>query len=87
MDGINNGLCNGFYNTSTQLNNGFAAAQQTMTQGFAGLNQAITSQGYETRLGTQQLQSQLAQCCCDTQSAIQANITMPRQLQSKEEKI
>ena len=75
MDNVNNGLCSGFYNTSQQLNNGFAAAQQTMTQGFAGLNQAVVQQGYETRLGEQATQAQLASCCCDLQSAIQANTT------------
>lgn len=75
MDNVNNGLCNGFYNTAQQLNNGFAAAQQTMTQGFAGLNQAVVQQGYETRLGEQATQAQLASCCCDLQSAIQANTT------------
>lgn len=75
MDSVNNGLCNGFYNTSTQLNNGFAAAQQTMTQGFAGVNQAVVQQGYETRLGDQATQAQLAQCCCDIQNAVQANTT------------
>lgn len=75
MDSVNNGLCNGFYSTAQALNNGFAAAQQTMTQGFAGLNQAVVQQGYETRLGDQATQAQLASCCCDLQTAIQANTT------------
>ena len=75
MDNVSNGLCNGFYGTAQQLNAGFAAAQQTMTQGFAGLNQAVVQQGYESRLGEQATQAQLASCCCDLQSAIQANTT------------
>ena len=47
------------------MTNGFAATQQTLCQGFSGINQAINTNGYETRLGTQALASQLANCCCD----------------------
>lgn len=75
MDGVNNGLCDGFYATANGMNTGFAAVQNAMCQGFNGVNQAVVSQGYESRLGTQALQAQLAQCCCDTQAAIQANTT------------
>lgn len=75
MDGVNNGLCDGFYATANGMNTGFAAVQNALCQGFNGVNQAVVSQGYESRLGTQALQAQLAQCCCDTQAAIQANTT------------
>ena len=75
MDGVNHGLCDGFYATANGLHTGFAAVQNALCQGFSGVNQAVTSQGYESRLGTQALQAQLAQCCCDTQAAIQANTT------------
>ena len=75
MDGVNNGLCDGFYATANGMNAGFAAVQNALCQGFGGVTQAVTSQGYESRLGTQALQAQLAQCCCDTQAAIQANTT------------
>lgn len=43
LDGLANGLCDGFYVTTTNINNASAAAQNTMTQGFAGLNTAIIS--------------------------------------------
>lgn len=75
MDGVNNGLCDGFYATANGMNTGFAAVQNALCQGFNGVNQTVTTQGYESRLGTQALQAQLAQCCCDTQAAIQANTT------------
>lgn len=75
MDAIGNGVCDGFYATAQGMNQGFAGVQNALCQGFAGVNQAVVSQGYETRLGTQALQAQLAQCCCDTQAAIQANTT------------
>ena len=75
MDSIGNGVCDGFYATAQGMNQGFASVQNALCQGFAGVNQAVVSQGYETRLGTQAIQAQLAQCCCDTQAAIQANTT------------
>lgn len=75
MDSIGNGVCDGFYSTANNLSNGFAAVQSALCQGFAGVNQGIVSQGYETRLGIQGLQAQAQQCCCDIQTAIQANTT------------
>ena len=47
------------------MTNGFANVQNTLCQGFAGVNTAITTNGYETRLGVQGLAAQLANCCCD----------------------
>lgn len=70
LDGIANGLCDGFYAQNTNMLNGFAGVQNTLAQGFAGLNTGITSQGYETRLGIQNLAAQMAQCCCDVREGI-----------------
>lgn len=76
-DSINNGLCDGFY-AQAQLINGVnsniagttAAIQQTLCQGFSGLNTSLMQNGYETRLGVQNLGSQLASCCCDIRQQI-----------------
>ena len=57
---IQNGLCDGFYAMNTSLLNG-----------FAGINNAIMTNGYETRNAINNVSSQLADCCCKTQSAIQ----------------
>lgn len=65
VENVNNGLCDGFYAMNTGMLNGFSGVQQAMCQGFSGINQAIATNGYETRLGTQNLASQLANCCCD----------------------
>lgn len=54
LNGIENGLADGFY-----------AVNNTLCQGFAGVNQNIMQNGYESRLATQNLSSQLASCCCD----------------------
>jgi len=67
---VNSGLCDGFYAMNTGMLNGFGNIQNTLCQGFAGVNNAITQNGYETRLGTQALSSQLADCCCDIRQAI-----------------
>lgn len=64
IDTVNGGLCDGFYAMNTGMLNG-----------FAGVNNAITTNGFETRLGTQNLASQLASCCCDIREGIQANTT------------
>lgn len=69
-DATQQGLCDGFYAMNTGMLNGFSGVQQTMCQGFSGVNQAITTNGYETRLGTQNLASQLANCCCDIRQEI-----------------
>lgn len=77
LDGVNNGLCDGFYamaqqfsNTNQNIANSTASLQNTLCQGFSGVNQAITTNGYETRLGLNGLSSQLANCCCDIREGI-----------------
>lgn len=70
IENVNNGLCDGFYAMNTGMLNGFSGVQQAMCQGFSGINQAIATNGYETRLGTQNLASQLANCCCDIRQEI-----------------
>lgn len=82
IDGVNNGLCDGFYAVNTSFGNlnntlatNFASVQNTLTNGFAGINTGMVTQGYENRLATQGLQAQLASCCCDIREGIQANTT------------
>lgn len=81
IDGVNNGLCDGFYSQNTNMLTGFDRITNNTNQGFAGINSAIVSNGYETRNAIQQnaiaamqntnsIQSQIAQCCCDTREAI-----------------
>lgn len=80
LDGVNNGLCSGFYQEA-QLINGVnsniagstASIQNTLTQGFSGLNTGMVQQGYETRIGINGIGTQLAQCCCDLRSELAQN--------------
>lgn len=64
LDGVNNGICDGFYAMNTGMLNGFSNIQQTVAQN-----------GYETRLSNQQLGTQMGNCCCDIKEGIQANTT------------
>ena len=59
LDGINNGLCDGFYAQNTNMLNGFAGVQQTLCQGFSGINSSVANLGY-----------QQAQYCCDIKGGI-----------------
>jgi hypothetical protein len=52
------------------INQGFAGLNATVTNGFAGVNNAICTLGYQNQAGFNALSTQLAQCCCDTRSAI-----------------
>lgn len=81
LDGVNNGLCDGFYAQNTNMLNGFANVQQTLCQGFSGVNatintgfanvnNAICTLGYQNQAGFNALSRELADCCCLTQRSI-----------------
>ena len=59
LDGITNGLSQGFYTANTGMVNGFNGIQRDLCQGFHAVNNGIT----ENRFAQQQ-------CCCETQQAI-----------------
>ena len=67
MDGINNGMCDGFYQQA-QLVNG---VQQTVNNGFmsAEISRANQQAAFMQQLFAMQMQQQ--NCCCETRSAIQ----------------
>lgn len=70
LDGVNNGICDSTFALNNTITNGFANVQQTLCQGFSGVNTALVQSGYETRLGINNLSSQLANCCCDIRQQI-----------------
>lgn len=72
LDGVNQGLCDGFY----AQNNAINGLGMNVMQGFHGADNAICNLGYQTQQGfnamqtaymqgQNALQAQLAQCCCD----------------------
>lgn len=66
LDGISNGLCDGFYRTAEQV----YGIQNTLCQGFSGVNQNIVTNGYETRGAINDIGYRLQDCCCKTQRSI-----------------
>lgn len=77
LDGVNNGLCDGFYAQNTNMLNGFASIQSALCQGFNGLQQtamqgfhgvdnAVCTLGYNMQSGFNALGHQISDCCCTT---------------------
>lgn len=66
LDGINNGLCSGFYQEA-QLING---TNMQIANGFATQSAGMQQQGYETRIAINGIGQQMAQCCCDLKGGI-----------------
>ena len=67
LDGITNGLCDGFYAVQTGMN---GINTNNLQTGF-GIQQAINADTVANMQNTNALQSQLANCCCETREAIQ----------------
>ena len=66
IDGVNNGLCDGFYAMNTGMLNGFAGITNQITQGtIADLQNVNTINTGITALGTQ-----LQQCCCENRNQL-----------------
>lgn len=77
LDGVNQGLCDGFY----AQNNAINGLGMNVMQGFHGADNAICNLGYQTQQGfnatqvammqgNNALQAQLAQCCCDNRAGL-----------------
>lgn len=54
LNGLENGLCDGFYAQNTNILNG-----------FHGVDNAVCQLGYQTQTAVSGLGTQLQQCCCD----------------------
>ena len=67
LDGITNGLCDGFY----AVQNGMNGINTNILQTGFGIQQAINADTVANMQNTNSLQSQLANCCCETREAIQ----------------
>lgn len=68
------------FNAQTQVGqtNLMGQIKDNMFSGFANLNNAVTQSAYQNQLGQRDLQAQIADCCCKTQSgmaAVNNNIT------------
>ena len=71
LDGINNGLCDGFYAMNNGMLTGFNGINTNIMQTGFGIQQAINADTVANMQNTNAIQSQLANCCCETREAIQ----------------
>lgn len=71
LDGITNGLCDGFYAMNNSMLTGFNGINTNIMQTGYGIQQAINADTVANMQNTNALQAQLANCCCETREAIQ----------------
>lgn len=71
LDGINNGICDGFYAVNNSMLTGFNGINTNIMQTGYGIQQAINADTVANMQNTNALQAQLANCCCETREAIQ----------------
>ena len=65
LDGISNGLCDGFYAVNNSMLTGFNGINTNIMQTGYGIQQAINADTVANMQNTNALQAQLAKCCCD----------------------
>lgn len=65
LDGINNGLCDGFYAVNTGMLNGFHGVDNAVCSLGNSMQQGFNATQVAMMQGNNALQAQLAQCCCD----------------------
>lgn len=71
LDGISNGLCDGFYAMNNSMLTGFNGINTNIMQTGYSIQQAVNADTVANMQNTNALQSQLANCCCETREAIQ----------------
>lgn len=65
LDGITNGLCDGFYAVSNSMLTGFNGINTNIMQTGYGIQQAINADTVANMQNTNALQAQIANCCCE----------------------
>lgn len=70
LDGVNNGICDGFYTMNTGMLNGFAGVTQAINGGFSAAEVARCNAQMAFMQQFYALQQQLADCCCQNREAI-----------------
>lgn len=70
LDGISNGLCDGFYTQNTALMNGFHGVDNAICNLGYKTQQGFNSTNIALMQGQNALQAQLSDCCCQNREAI-----------------
>ena len=71
LDGVNNGLCDGFYAQNTTMLQGFAGINQNISNGFMSAELSRCNQQAALMQQLNNMAMQQANCCCETREAIQ----------------
>lgn len=70
LDGVNNGLSDGFYAMNTGMLNGFANVTQAVNQGFSQAEIARCNAQMAFMQQFNAIQQQISNCCCENREAI-----------------
>lgn len=70
LDGVNSGICDGFYAMNTGMLNGFAGVTQAVNNGFSQAEIARCNAQMAFMQQFNALQTQIANCCCENREAI-----------------
>lgn len=70
IDGVNNGICDGFYAMNTGMLNGFANVTQAVSNGFYSSELSRCNQQAALMTQLNSMQRSADSCCCDIKEAI-----------------
>ena len=70
LDGVNNGICDGFYAMNTGMLNGFAGVTQAVTSGFSTAELSRANQQAALMQQLNAMQRSADNCCCENRQAI-----------------
>ncbi len=70
LDGITQGICDGFYAMNTSIMNAQSGIQNSLCNGFNNVNTAMLQGFNGVERGFCNLSSQLSSCCCDIERGI-----------------
>ena len=70
IDGVNSGMCDGFYAMNTGMLNGFAGVTQAVTSGFSAAELSRCNQQAALMQQLNAMQRSADNCCCENRAAI-----------------
>lgn len=73
LDGVNNGLCDGFYAMNTGMLTGFNTLGAQIANCCCDIREGIQANTTQGIMNTNQIQQQLASCCCENEKLAMQN--------------
>ena len=73
LDGVNNGLCDGFYAMNTGMLTGFNTLGAQIANCCCDIREGIQANTTQGILNTNAIQQQLASCCCENEKMMMQN--------------